>query len=114
MNRTTETKREKTVTRYFRLFLLKFLEESVASKPKSFCVIGDTLTLRRFILISFDCLTDSMGLIFIAFLAGMYAEIITVMKLISPAAINARGEKTKRSLRSVSSARKVEIESLRK
>ena len=96
MKRTTDTKREKTVVRYFLLFLLKFLEESVASKPKILPVRGDTFTLFLLIFISLLCLTESMGLIFIAFLAGMYAEIITVMKLISPAAINARGEKTKR------------------
>ncbi len=71
MQSTTETKSEKTVARYFRLFLLKFFEESVASKPKSFLVMGETLTLRRFILISLDCHTDSIGLIFMAFLAGM-------------------------------------------
>ena len=96
------------------MFLLKFFDESVASKPKSFSVSGETLTLRRLTLISFDCLTDSMGLIFIAFFAGIYAEMITVTKPITLAAMIATGENTNRILRSVSSARKVAIESLKK
>ena len=81
MNVTMLINNEIMVIRYFFLFLLIFFRAISPSIPNIFFTIPNVLIFFLFIWISVFCLIASIGDILLAFLAGMYAEIIITKEI---------------------------------